>query len=287
MASRLRTPAAALLGAALCAVAAVAIVTLAYFVPGAQKLDATALHGFNTLEGGVLQRPTLMIAFLSAPLAIVPGLPLLYWFGSCWKRRREALVGIAVVLASSATAEVVKTLSAHERFQPILGPHQVNAASFPSGTVAAVMALVVAALIIVPNRLRVRTAIVGAVAVAVVAISVMVNLWHFPSDVLGGILVPTGYGFLGIAALRHMRRPRPQRAASGAIVRPWRPSRALVETAAMILFVGALGAILVLGERLTHYADRYTTTVVTALAISAAAAALLTLFGFAAAADDA
>jgi membrane-associated phospholipid phosphatase len=281
MASRLRSPAGPLRGALFCALTAAAIVALVYAVPGAQKLDATALHGFNTLEGGLLRRPTQIIAVLAAPLVFVPGLPLLYWAGSHWKRRRQALIGIAVVLASSATAEVLKIVSAHERFQPVLGPHQVNAASFPSGTVALVMALVVGALIVVPDRLRARTAVLGAIAVAVVAFSVMVNLWHFPSDVLGGILVPTAYGFLGIAALRHMRRPLSLRAGRAAIASR-RPSRAMVEASAAALCAGALAAVLILGEHLA----RYTTTVVTALAISAAAMALLTLFGIAAADDS-
>src|SRR5699024_3426565 len=140
----------------LCALATAAVVSLVYLVPSAQRLDATALHGFNTLEGGLLRRPTMMIAFFAAPLAFVPGLPLLLWSGRRWGRMREALVGAAVVVASSATAEGLKVVSAHERFQPVLGPHQVNAASFPSGTVAVVMAFVVAALIVVPGRLRAR-----------------------------------------------------------------------------------------------------------------------------------
>lgn len=277
MATRLRSPQAALLGALFCALAAAAIMSLVYLVPAAQHLDATALHGFNTLEGD-LQRPTLTIAFLAAPLAIVPGLPLLAWFGWRWGRRREAVVGVGIVLASSAAAEVVKVISAHERFEAVLGPHQVNAASFPSGTVAAVMALVVATLVVVPNPLRARTAGVGAVAVAVVAFSVMVNLWHFPSDVLGGILVPTGFGFLGIALLRHLRRPQRQSRrlmARGGL----RPPRATIEVAAIALATAAAGAAVFLGERLARYADHYTTTVAMALAISAVAAALLTLFG--------
>jgi membrane-associated phospholipid phosphatase len=259
------------------------LVFLVYADAGAQLLDATALHGFNTLEGGLVQRVTFTFAYLAAPLAIVPGLPLLYWAGSRWGRRREALAGIAVVLASSATAEVVKMLSAHERFQPILGPHQVNAASFPSGTVAAVMAIVVATLVVVPNRWRMRTAAVGALTVFAAAFSVMVNLWHFPSDVLGGILVPTGYGFLAVAALRYLRQPRQYRLAAR---RSWRPSRKQVEAGMATVALGALAAFVVLGSRLLDYADTYTTTVVTALAISAAAAALLTLFGIAAADDS-
>jgi membrane-associated phospholipid phosphatase len=287
MASRLRSPQAALLGALLCAFATAAVVSLVYLVPSVQRLDAIALHGFNTLEGGLLRRPTYAIAFFGAPLAFVPGLPLLLWAGRRWGRKREALVGIAVVLASSATAEALKLLITTERFQPVLGPHQVKAGSFPSGTVAAVMAFVVAALIVVPDRLRVRTAIAGAVAVAAVAISVMVNLWHFPSDVLGGILAPTGFGFLGIAALRYMRLPRAARSARLTNRRPAaRPSRTIVEAGAAAILVGALVALLVAGERVARYTYHYPTTVVTALAISAAAVTLLMLFGLAAADDS-
>ncbi|MBS1679494.1 MAG: phosphatase PAP2 family protein [Actinobacteria bacterium] len=287
MAPRLRSPAAALFGALVCVLLAGATMTAVYVLPGVQRLDAVALHGFNTLEGGPLAGPTLTLAFMSAPLAIVPGLPLLYWAGSHWGRRREALVGVAVVLGSSAIAEVVKVVSAHERFQPVLGPHQVNAASFPSGTVAVVMALVVAALIVVPDRLRVRTAIVGITAVVLVAFSVLVNLWHFPSDVLGGILIPTACGFVGIAALRHMRRPRVERSARLTARRPvGRPSRAMLEAGAAAAFAACVAAVLIAGQRVVHYADHYTTTVFSALAISAVAAALLTLFGLAAADDS-
>lgn len=286
MATRLRSPQTALLAALLCGLATAAVAVLVYLVPSAQRLDATALHGFNSLEAG-LGGPTWLIAFLSAPLAIVPGLPLLLWAGWHLGRKREALVGTAVVVASSATAEVVKILSAGERFQPILGSHQVKAGSFPSGTVAVVMAFAVAALIVVPTRFRLRIAIAGIVAVAAVAVSVMVNLWHFPSDVLGGILVPTGYGFLGIAALRYMRRPRAKRSARLTVRRPVnRPSWALVEAGAAAVLGAAIASFLIGGERVADYADRYTTTVITALVIAAAAAALLTLFGLAAGDDS-
>lgn len=268
--------------ALLCALASAALVCLVYLVPSAQRLDATALHGFNTLEGG-LERPTWVLAFLSAPLAIVPGLPLLYVIGRRWGRRREALVGIAVVIVSAVTAEAMKILISGERFQPILGPHQVKAGSFPSGTVAVVMAFAVAALIVVPVRFRLRTAAAGALAVATVAISVMVNVWHFPSDVLGGILVPTGYGFLGIAVLRYLRRPRAERPVRVAARRPARrPSWGRVEIVAAVALATVAVFFLVAGERAAHYADHYTTTVIAALTIAGAAAALLTLFGLAA-----
>jgi membrane-associated phospholipid phosphatase len=283
MLTRLRSPQAALVGALLCALATAFLVILVYAVPGAQRLDATALHGFNSLEGG-LERPAWTIAFMSAPLAFVPGLPLLVWAGRRWGRGREALVGVAVMLASAATAEAMKFLITTERFQPVLGIHQVKAGSFPSGTVAIVMGFVVAALIVVPDRLRARTAIIGGTAVAAVAISVMVDLWHFPSDVLGGILVPIGYGFLGIAALRFMRREPKGRKAIAEVRRPaHRISRKSLEVAAATVGLLAAVALLVAGERIAHYADQYTTTVIVAMAILAAATALLAVFGLAAA----
>jgi len=46
-------------------------------------------------------------------------------------------------------------------------------------------------------------------AAALVGASVVVIEWHFPSDVLGGILVAAGWGFAAVAALRLARPPGP------------------------------------------------------------------------------
>ncbi len=51
-------------------------------------------------------------------------------------------------------------------------------------------------------RWRPAVAAAGTVFVVAVGCSVMVLAWHFPSDVLGGILVAGGWGFAVLAARR-------------------------------------------------------------------------------------
>ena len=266
--------------------ALVALMLVAYYVAGAQRLDATALHGFNTLESGVLGRPGFAVALLGGYLPFGPGL-LLLWLGAVrWGRKRQALAATGVMFAAGITAEVLKIVLAHPRVHPILGSHQVNAASFPSGSATAAMAMAVAALMVVPRRWRGLTAALGAVFVFAVSLGVLISAWHFPSDVLGGLIVATGYGFAGLAVLRYLDRSAGAPARSALIVR--RPSRGALEAAAGVVLAAVLAVLIAVGwsGRVLDYAGTYTTTVITALGISAIAAVLLTLLGATATAED-
>lgn len=286
MANRLRGPVPALIGAVACAVALVGLMLVAYYVAGAQRLDATALHGFNTLESGVLGRPGFAVALLGGYLPFGPGLILL-WVGAVrWGRKRQALAATGVMFAAGITAEVLKIVLAHPRIHPILGSHQVNAASFPSGSATSAMAMAVAALMVVPRRWRALTATLGAVGVFAVSFGVLISAWHFPSDVLGGLTVATGYGFAGLAGLRFLDQ-RAGAPARSALVARW-ASRGALEVAGAVLLAGVFAVLIAVGwsDRVLDYAHTYTTTVIAALGISAIAAALLVLLGATATADD-
>jgi hypothetical protein len=125
------------------------------------------------------------------------------------------------------------------------------------------------------------TATAGAVLVFGVSFSVLVLRWHFPSDVLGGILVATGYGFAALAVLRHLAvRPRAGRTAVPAPSSLPRPALETIEAVGAALVFGAAILVFALAGKILDYAGTYTTTVLTALAISAMAAALLALFSF-------
>ena len=54
MRSSLRGPLPALLGCAACVAGVVALMFVAYYDAGVQRLDATALYGFTTLDAGLL-----------------------------------------------------------------------------------------------------------------------------------------------------------------------------------------------------------------------------------------
>ncbi len=275
------------LGCAACALALVGLMLLVYYDAGAQRLDATALYGFSTLEHGLLHVPAwgfaLLGGFVPLALALVP----LYYLAGLWGRRREALAAIVVVLAANVTTQLLKVALSHPRLQPILAGDQVNAASFPSGHATSAMSMAVAALLVVPPRLRTATAIAGAALVFGVCFSILVLRWHFPSDVLGGILVATGYGFAAVAVLRHLRvRPGERRVAGRfpdlpRFPRP--PSRAGLEAGGTIVLSAAAVLAIVCAGRILEFAGTYTTTVLTALAISAMAATLLALFSLTAA----
>jgi membrane-associated phospholipid phosphatase len=267
----------AVLGCLACIAGLVALMLVVYYDATAQRLDATALYGFTTLESA-LKAPAWGFALIGGVFPLALGLIGLYYLAARWGRRREAIAAIVVVLGANLTTQILKIVLAHPRIQAILDPHQVNAASFPSGHATSAMSMAVAALLVVPPRWRVLTATAGAVLVFGVSFAVLVLRWHFPSDVLGGILVATGYGFAALATLRYRAaRPSDRR---GTALLPSPPSRGALEavgaTAALVVAVVAFA----LAGKILDYAGTYTTTVLAALAISALAAALLALFSF-------
>ena len=278
MQSRLRGPLPALLGCAACVAGVVALMLVAYYDAGAQRLDATALYGFTTLDTGLLHGAVWGFVLIGGVFPLALGLIWLYYLAGRWDRRREAIAAIVVVIAANVTTEVLKLALAHPRIQPILSPHQVNAASFPSGHATSAMSMAIAALLVVPPRWRALTATAGAALVFGVTFSVLVLRWHFPSDVLGGLLVATGYGFAAVAALRYLEARPGERGMARMIPRP--TSGTTLEAIAAAAALGAAAFFVLYSEKIIDYAGTYTTTVLAALAISSLAAALLTLFSF-------
>ena len=67
------------------------------------------------------------------------------------------------------------------------------------------------ALLVTPRRLRPLVAVIGALFVIAVSVSLLILAWHMPSDVLGGYLVATLWAALAVAALRALDRRWPAR----------------------------------------------------------------------------
>ena len=91
---------------------------------------------------------------------------------------------------------------AHPRYQPILGYRQIWANSFPSGHTTAAMAMALAFVLVVPRSWRLTAILVGGCLVFAVGCSLVVLNDHYPSDVLGGVLVASGWCFAVVAGLR-------------------------------------------------------------------------------------
>lgn len=198
MAARVKAPLAAWIG---CATALVLLALVAYGIDAAQRADATLLARFIARQGSVGPLAE-VVAHLADPL---PLLALLAGAGAIalWRGRPlEAFAAIVVVAGANLTTQALKVALAHPRYQSVLGPDQLGPVAFPSGHATAATSIAIAYALVVPRAWRLAVAAIGTCFVLAVGCSAMVLAWHFPSDVLGGVLVAAGWGFAALAALR-------------------------------------------------------------------------------------
>lgn len=134
-------------------------------------------------------------------------------------RRRpwSACAVLAIVLGADVSTELLKHVLTAPRAGSLFpgGRSPVGPGSWPSGHSTAVMALVLAAVIAAPARLRPAAAALGAVLAIAVAYSVLATGIHYPSDVLGGFLMAATWALATVAALLGTERWRPASRAAG------------------------------------------------------------------------
>ncbi len=215
-----RNARAPLAAAVACAAAFLLLAVLVHRVDAVQHLDAVILLRF--LEPGARGDSVAAAVVLLGDLGVLlPLLALACAIALTRGRPRAALAAFAIVAGANLTTQLFKTVLAHPRVQVMLGIDQIAANSFPSGHTTAIASIVVAYLFVVPREWIVTVALGGAVAIAAVGSSVMALSWHYPSDVLGGLLVVAAWGFATLAVLRAAevtpRRQRPQVASRAAI----------------------------------------------------------------------
>ena len=150
-------------------------------------------------EGGGLPDA---IASLADPL---PTLGLLA--GACAiallrRRPSDALAAVLVVAGASVTTELLKFVLAHPRVKTAIGADPFEPSTFPSGHTTAAASIAIAYAFAAPDRLRGTVAAAGAFFALAVGASVIVIGWHYPSDVLGGLLVACGWGCAVLALMR-------------------------------------------------------------------------------------
>jgi membrane-associated phospholipid phosphatase len=214
--TRARRPAAApsplfaLALAGLCVLAMVAVWSVAELVPAVHLKDAVALAKFTALSRPSVDSLTEFVLHLLDPLAFVLWGVALVATALARERPRVALVVAVVLTFAPVSADVLKPLLAHAH-DHVAGAKTIGAASWPSGHATAATALAMCAVLVAPRRLRGPVALLGAVFVLAVAVSLLVLAWHMPSDVLGGVLLATLWMALAVAALRAAERVRPSR----------------------------------------------------------------------------
>jgi membrane-associated phospholipid phosphatase len=200
--------------AAACAVAFLLVTVFAYQVPGGRWLDRVGLEGFVAMQTSVVHAVTRAAVRLGDPVQVgLIGLALAS-VAAARGRPRVALLIVLLVALTSVSSQLLKDLLAFPRLQPELNGGHVGVEALPSGHSTAAMALALAAVFAAPRRARPAAAVVGAALALAVGFSVVSLGWHFPSDVLAGYLLATGWALVLAAGLRELdarmpaRRPR-------------------------------------------------------------------------------
>jgi membrane-associated phospholipid phosphatase len=186
-----------LAAAAACAALATAVYMLFANVALAQRVD---LHVLQDAMATPTAFPSHMATglvrlFDPAPFALLTGL--LVAGAMLAGRVRAGLAAGGAVLAATVTTEVLKQVLAVQR--PYPADHYMPAASWPSGHTTAVVSLLLALVIVLPPRLRPPIAVLGGAACAVALASIVQLGFHYPSDVVGGVLVATGWSAVALA----------------------------------------------------------------------------------------
>ena len=192
-------------------------------------------------------------------------------------RPQVAVAVGAIVLGASLTTEVLKHLlpapTAASQFAR--GGSWLQAHAWPSGHSTAVMSLVLASVLAAPPRLRPAVAALGAALAIAVGYSLLVQLVHYPSDVLGGFLVAAVWALSAVAALTANGRRWPSRRGSSDAVSV---QAALGAPGAVLAAALLVGGILVLSSPhdVVAYARAHAAFVLGAAGIAALSLALST-----------
>ena len=184
-------------------VAALAVIVVYFVAVGTrwgQSLDERALLGRDVISelrtdqaDGFLR--IVSVGTLTLATLLVAGVAFLRG------RPRRALIAAASIGLAIACTEILK-LVVLER--PDLVPTTVNDGenSYPSGHTTVGMAVCIAAMLVVPVRLRLATALASGGIGAAFGIAVVAAGWHRPSDAVGAYFVCLAAGAVAAGAIR-------------------------------------------------------------------------------------
>ena len=238
--------------AAFCVVAG-AVLYLAIHVQVVADAELRVLEGFMGLPGREYAFD-LVSFFNPAPFAVLSGSLVV---GALVARQpRAATAALLTTVGAGVTTQLLKPLLAFQRDFPPM--HFMGPVAYPSGHTTAVMSLALALIIVSPARLRPLAAAAGGLVTVATVFSILVLGSHYPSDIVGGLLVATGWACLASAALRLELKPSLSGAALGAFV--------LAAAGAFVVALRPASAF--------AYASANTTFVFGALAIAAGALVL-------------
>jgi membrane-associated phospholipid phosphatase len=194
-----------LLLAAVSATLAGAVYLVIAHVAFAQRVDLRVLE--DTMSFQTYDRATLAGDFISFfdPASFALLLAFLVGGALLAGRIRAGIVVGVAVLGAEVSAQVLKQLLAFQR--PVPTTHYLSPESWPSGHTTAAVSLLFGLLIVLPARLRPTVAVIGGGFVALALGSLVLIGSHYPSDVLGGILVSAAWCAVAFALSGSDRAP--------------------------------------------------------------------------------
>ncbi len=209
------------------------------FLAGQQIADLI-LYGRVASDPAVLGAATDALTTVSLAFIATAALGLL---GIAAARGGFGLAAAVLVLLAGAnlTTQGLKLLL--ERPDLLAGAAYATGNSFPSGHVAIVSSLALAAVLVVPRRIRALVAVVGAGLVATVGVSTMIAGWHRLADVEGAIFISLAWASFVTAVLVYGRGWMPRRTWRRGVGGP--PMRIVGAAGAVAVVAGTLGIVVI------------------------------------------
>ena len=193
-----------------CAALFALVVAGAYAWGPGERLDEAGFNGFVGLHGDVPRElvwrlthfgdvsEVVLITLLLAAVCLLRGRP------------RVALAVIVLTAVTSVSSQLLKLLLAHPRYPSSIS-YTLGPEALPSGHATAAMSLAMAGVLAAPRRARLAAAVIGSALALGVGASVIVVAWHFPSDVIAGYLLATGWALTFVALLYEAEHRFPAR----------------------------------------------------------------------------
>jgi membrane-associated phospholipid phosphatase len=182
--------------------------------------DERLLASLSAHDAGKTGRLAHLLSHLGEPLPQVLLLAIAVAIGLRRGRRSWALAAVLVVAGADLTTQGLKRALLDHRLGEIGRLYPAGEHTFPSGHTTTMVALTFAFLFVVPARLRLPAALLGAALTALVAGSMVVLHKHWPSDVLGGAFVGATWGFAAVVVLEGLpARSGPARDQGAAVAR--------------------------------------------------------------------
>lgn len=206
----------------------------ALYSPAGQALDTVLMESLTAWNGALGGLGTVVTGLVSVEASVVVSAVVVV---IAVVRRRPTLAGraLGVVVGANATTQLLK--AALDR--PDLGVVTVLDNSLPSGHVTFAASVSLALVMVAPEWSRTAAAWLGWAWTSLMGITVMVDAWHRPADVVTAVAI-AGVWALALCPMEHCERHgSPARRIMGAV------ALALVVLAVVGVVVGIAGTDLV------------------------------------------